>query len=94
MPRAPQQQQQHQQPPSSQGKSGGAGAGAGAGTDPERYRSRMTQLNQNFAKWLTEQLGQNPHSVWVDGVRVRGVLGYEYDKNDAWIDEPTCNDTH
>ena len=54
----------------------------------------MTQLNQNFAKWLTEQLGQNPHSVWVDGVRVRGVLGYEYDKNDAWIDEPTCNDTH
>jgi hypothetical protein len=34
----------------------------------------MTQLNQNFAKWVTDQLGQNPYSVWVDGVRVRACV--------------------
>ncbi|EWM25542.1 Ran binding domain protein [Nannochloropsis gaditana] len=43
--------------------------GGGRQRIPHSYKTRMTQLNRGFAAWASQQIQENPFSVWVEGVR-------------------------
>ena len=43
--------------------------GGGRQRIPHSYKTRMTQLNRGFAAWASQQIKENPFSVWVEGVR-------------------------